>query len=93
MSFVNDHVYPFISRKERSILDDVLVCRQQDLPRFAAHLVLHVFSNNWGAFVAHNDYAGSPFCKFHLPIAKRAKGDNAEERPVLLLFFHEVGDQ
>ena len=32
MTFVNDHVDPFVAAQERSILDDILVGGQADLP-------------------------------------------------------------
>lgn len=93
MSFVNDHVDPLVPGEQRSILDDVLVRREQDLEVALTDLPSCRFALHRCAFVSDDLDRGSPFLELHDPVRHRRQRDNDEEGPILLLHLDQVREK
>ena len=89
----NNHVHPAQSAKRRSILDDILICRQQNLE--LAHPDFLHESTTLGrvAFVRDHLDARSPLCEFARPVRHRRERDDDKVWATLLLHLDEEGDE
>lgn len=77
VTFVDDHVDPFVLCEERSVLNDVLVGREEDLERVPLDLVLQTLPD-WGRpLVDHHFDARGPLGKLQRPVAERRQRDDA----------------
>lgn len=93
VTFVDDHMNPLDLGEQRSIFDDVFVRRKQDLELSLANFPLRLFSLGRRPLVRNHLDGRSPLFELHDPIRHRRKGNDDEERTVLLLRFDEEGDE
>lgn len=93
MSLIDDHVQPLDLGQKWSILDDVLVSRQENLEVPLSDLLLCRFTLSRSSFVRDDSDGRSPSFEFGNPVRHRRERDDDEVGTGLLLVFDEVRDE
>lgn len=85
----DDHVNPAQSTEHRPVLDNVLVCREQDLELAHADLVLQASTLSRITLIRNHLHTRCPFRELAGPIRHRRQWDYHQIRSALLLDFNE----
>ena len=93
MSFVDDHVDPFVLAEEWAVLDDILVRREAHLERIVPHLVLDALPGQRWTLVVDNLDCRCPLGKLQLPIRHGRQRNDDKEWTRLLFDVDEVGEE
>jgi hypothetical protein len=86
-------VNPFHLAQDRSVLDDVFICREQDLELIDPELGLKSPALHRIAFVSDCFYCRSPFGKLPRPVGHCRQWNNNEVGTLLLLHLNEERDE
>ena len=93
VTLVDDHMDPLDLGEEGTILDDVLVRREEDLEAALTNLPLRLLALRRRALVRDHLDRRRPLFELHDPVGHRRERDDDEEGAVLLLRLDKERDE
>ena len=93
MTFIDNHVDPLDLTQNWSILDDILVGRQEDLELARAHIALEHTTLGGVALVRDGLNGGSPLGELSGPIGHGGQGDDDEVGSSLPFHLDQEGNE